>query len=50
MEQLLNFLSNLMILTGGLVAVLFWIVVIIAVSVELYDRVIGDKKKENRDA
>lgn len=46
MEQLLDFLSMLMILTGGLVVVVFWIVVIIAASVEIYDAVIGDKKKE----
>lgn len=45
MEHLLNFLSNLMIFTGGLVVVLFWIVVIVLVSVEIYDRV--SPKKED---
>lgn len=50
MEQLLDFFSALMILTGGLVVTVFWIVVVIAVSVEIYDRVLGEDKKEDDDA
>lgn len=47
MEQLLNFLTDLMILTGGLVVVVFWIVVIVLVSVEIYDRIVESSKEED---
>jgi len=50
MEHLLNFLTDLMILTGGLVVVMFWIVVIVAVSVEIYDAIFDKSSKEDDDA
>lgn len=49
MEHLLSFLSDLILFTAGLVVACVWIVVIILVSVEVYDLVIGDRRKEEDD-
>lgn len=49
MEQLLSFLSDLILFTAGLVVAGIWIVAIILASVEIYDRVIGEKDQEDED-
>lgn len=47
MEGILSFFSDLLVFTGGLVALVFWLVVIILLAVEFYDWVTGaDKKKD----
>lgn len=45
MDHVLAFLSDLMIFTGGILVVLLWLVVIVLVSVEVYDRLFPKKEE-----
>ena len=46
MEQILSFLSDLILLTAGLVVAGLWIVIIIFVAVEVYDLIFEKKQDE----
>jgi len=48
MEAILSFFSDLILFTAGIGVALFWIALIIAISVEVHDLIFGDpgEKKE----
>jgi hypothetical protein len=37
METVLNFFADLMIFTGGLVVLAFWVVLVVVVGIEIWD-------------
>lgn len=50
MEQLLSFLSNLILFTAGLVVVVLWLVVFMVIAIEVHDAIFGEpEKKEEED-
>lgn len=45
MDTLLNFFSDLILFTAGLLVAAFWILIIILVSVEIFDTITGNDSK-----
>lgn len=51
MEQLLEFFSNLLLFTGGLVVAVLWIVLIMIISIEVWDMIFEkDQPEEEEEA
>lgn len=49
METILDFFSDLILFTGGLVVALLWAAIFIVVSVEIWDAIFGDPTAEDED-
>ena len=50
MNGFLGFLSDLILLTAGLVVLVLWFALLVGIAVEMYDFVTGKNKKEADDA
>lgn len=52
METILGFFSDLILFTAGLAVLILWLVIFMAVAIEIHDLIFGDPgaKKEEEDA
>lgn len=46
MDTFLGFLSDLILLTAGVFVMIFWVVILVAIAVEIYDGITGKGKEE----
>lgn len=49
METILAFLSDLILLTAGIVVCILWLIVFMVISVEIYDLITGKGNNDNKE-